>query len=124
MKIGPSHVWTVYKNIFLSSQNTTYTFTVVATDNGQPETHNSTVEVTIIVFSPDNHFNPVLNQTSYVGSVPENDPAPVTVVWFTITDEDEVGPASEIGSLTLQGSDAQFFEALKTGPYSGEIRTR
>ena len=117
-------MWTVYKNIFLSSQNTTYTFTVVATDNGQPETRNSTVDVTIVVFSPDNHFNPVLNQTSYMGSVPENAPAPVTVVWFTITDEDEVGPASEIGSLTLQGSDAQFFEALRTGPYSGEIRTR
>ena len=115
-------MWTVF-NVFLPFQNTTYTFTVVATDNGQPETRNSTVEVVIIVFSPDNHFNPVLTQASYVGSVRENDPAPVTVVSFTVTDEDEVGPASEIGSVTLQGSDAQFFEALKTGPNSGEIRT-
>lgn len=96
---------------------------MVATDNGQPETRNSTVEVMIVVFSPDNHFNPVFTRTSYVGSVPENDPAPVTVVRFTVTDEDEVGPASEIGSVTLQGSDARFFEAVKTGPNSGEIRT-
>lgn len=105
-------------------QNTTYTITVVATDNGRPETHNNTAVVTIVVFSPDNHFNPVLDRTSYTGRVDENDPAPVTVVQFTVTDEDQVGPASEISSLTLQGSDAQFFEAVQTGPNSGEIRTK
>ena len=107
-----------------SPQNTTYTFTVVATDNGRPETRNNTADVTIVVFSPDNHFNPTLDQTSYTGQVTENDPAPVTVVRFTVTDEDRVGPASEISSLTLQGSDARFFVAVQTGTNSGEIRTK
>lgn len=46
-------------------QNITYTFTVVATDNGSPETKNTSAEVTIVVFSPDNHFNPILDEEEY-----------------------------------------------------------
>ena len=43
---------------------------VVATDNGRPETKNATEEVTIVVLSPDNHFNPVLDREDYeVGGV-------------------------------------------------------
>ena len=50
---------------FFLMQNITYVFSVVATDNGSPETRNASEEVTIVIFSPDNHFNPVLNQEEY-----------------------------------------------------------
>ena len=52
-------------SVFFLFQNITYTFTVVATDNGSPETRNASAEVTIVVFSPDNHFNPVLDEEEY-----------------------------------------------------------
>lgn len=57
----------------------TYTFMVVATDNGLPETKNATEEVTIIIFSPDNHFNPVLDEEDYTVGVVTTPPYTLTL---------------------------------------------
>lgn len=110
-------------------QNETYTFTVIAFDNGKPENFNSTATVILSIFSPDNHFNPVLNQSNYVVFVDENDedgaPMEQVLLHFTVADEDEVGsPASEIGEAELIGVDAVYFTVELTGPNSGIIKTK
>ena len=38
---------------------------MIATDNGQPESKNVTANVMVVVFPPDNHFNPVLDESEY-----------------------------------------------------------
>ena len=101
-----------------------YTITAVATDNGMPEPLNTTVDVTIAVVSPDNFYNPILNQTSYAATVNENQLPGDVIVWFTVFDSDQQGPASRIGQLFLIGSDAQFFVAEITGTNRGQIRTK
>ena len=101
-----------------------YTITIVATDNGMPEPLNTTVDVTITVESPDNFYNPILNQTSYVATVDENRSPGDVIVWFTVFDSDQQGPASQIGQLFLIGSNAQFFIAEITGSNNGRIRTK
>lgn len=73
--------------------------------------------------SPDNFYNPILNQTSYTGAVDENSLPGIVVVWFTVFDSDE-GPASQIGQLHFIGSDTQYFVAEITGPNTGLIRTK
>ncbi len=98
--------------------------TVVATDNGMPEPLNATVDVTITVVSPDNFYNPILNQTRYTATLNENQLPGNVIVWFTVFDSDQDGPASEIGQLFLIGSDAQFFIAEITGTNTGQIRTK
>ena len=108
---------------FTSLQNATYTITVVATDNGQPKNFNSTTSLVIIVFPPDNFFSPVLDETTYQGTVDENTASGVVVVSFTMTDGDQFGPASELNRVILSGSDNSFFEAEITGTNTGVIRT-
>ncbi len=83
-----------------------------------------TATVTIFVFSPDNFFSPVFEEPSYSGTVNESTAVGFSVVEFTVTDGDLVGPAAEIGRIIMTGNDAQFFEAEKTGARSGVIRTR
>ncbi len=111
------------------TQNETYVFTVIASDNGKPESFNSTAEVTLVVFSPDNHFNPVLNQTIYEATVDENDgdpgPQEQVVVYFSVSDEDLVGPASQIGEIELIGVDAVYFTVEQIGTTnSGVVKTK
>ena len=110
--------------VFLFMQSRSYVVTVVATDNGMPEPFNTTVDVVVTVVMPDNHFNPVLNQTSYTATVDENRPPGDVIISFTVEDNDEPGPAAEIGQLVFLGGDAQFFVAEITGPNSGQIRTK
>ena len=98
--------------------------TVVATDNGMPEPFNATVNVIVTVVSPDNFFNPVLNQTVYTATVDENRAPGEVIISFTVDDDDEPGPAAEIGQLLFFGSDTQFFVAEITGPNTGQIRTK
>ena len=98
--------------------------TVVATDDGMPEPMNATVDVTITVVSPDNFYNPILNQTRYTATVNENQPPGNVIVSFMVFDSDPQGPASEIGQLFLIGSDARFFIAEITGTNTGQIRTK
>jgi len=100
------------------------TFTVAAEDNGHPETFVATAEVTITVVSPDNFFNPELDQMNYVATLDENEPSNTTVLRFTVTDDDTVGPASEIGVATITGIGSELFTVVKTGPNSGEIRSK
>ena len=106
-----------------SSQELNYTLTVVATDNGQPEPFNNTATVLIEVFSPDNFFEPVLDRVAYTGSVEENAATNFTVVSFTVSDGDLIGPASQIGAAQLIGTDAALFNVFVTGPNSGVIVT-
>ena len=101
-----------------------YTIKVVAMDNGMPESLDAAVDVTITVVSPDNFYNPILNQTRYTATVDENRLPGDDIVWFTVFDSDQQGPASEIGRLFLIGSDAQFFIANITGTDTGLIRTK
>ncbi len=99
-------------------------FTVVATDNGQPEPFNATAQVTIMVFSPENFFDPVLDQTAYNVTLDENRAAGSVVLAFTVTDADRSGPAAEVGTATILGSDAQFFSVNVTSPNSGIITSK
>ncbi len=104
-------------------------FTVVAMDNGYPESNNATVMVTIEVFTPDNHFNPVLNQTTYEASVDENDqdstPGEQVVLYFSATDEDRTGsPANRLREAELIGVDAIYFTVELTGSNSGVVKTK
>ena len=101
-----------------------YAITVVATDNGMPEPLNATVDVMITVVSPDNFYNPILNQTRYSATVNENQLPGDIIVSFLVFDSDQQGPASRIGQLFLIGSDAQFFIAEITGDNTGQIRTK
>lgn len=96
---------------------------MVATDNGQPENFNSTASLILIVFPPDNFFSPVLDETTYRGSVDENSAPGVVVVSFTMTDGDQFGPAAELNRVILSGSDDGLFEAEITGTNTGVIRT-
>ena len=89
-----------------------------------PEPLNATADVTITVVSPDNFYNPILNQSRYAVTINENQLPGDVIVWFTVFDSDQVGPASEIGQLFLIGSDAQFFIAEITGTNTGQIRTK
>lgn len=104
-------------------QNASYTITVVATDNGQPENFNSSTTLTILVFPPDNFFSPVLDETLYEVSVEENSPVGTDVAVFSVVDGDQIGPAAEISTVILSGADSDLFEATITGPNTGVIRT-
>ena len=99
-------------------------FNVTATDNGFPQAMSTSVPVTLSVFSPDNHFSPMLDQTTYTGSVNENIDPGFIVLNFTVTDADPVPRASEIGELVLFGDDSVSFSAQQTGPHTGVILTR
>ena len=101
-----------------------FTFTVTAMDNGKPEPFTGSAEVTIMVFSRENDFNPVLDQERYVATVNENEPNGTSVLTFNVFDSDPIGPSSEIGEITLFGTDAQFFAVRKTDSNSGEIVTK
>jgi len=81
------------------------------------------VNGTVMVVSPDNFFNPVLDQDVYNISFPENSPILSSVLNFTVTDMDSTGPASEIGEATLFGADGLFAVSV-TGPNSGEISNK
>ena len=81
---------------------------------------NSTAEVTIMLFSPDNFFNPELNERAYIATLDENSAAGSTVLIFSVTDAD-LGPASELGSATILGSDAEFFRVNVTSSDTGII---
>ena len=96
---------------------------MVATDNGVPENRNGTAQVTVFVFSPDNYFPPVLDQTSYEANLTEGSGPGTFVLQFTIEDGDRVGQAAEIGNVLLIGGDAELFTFSITGPTTGEILT-
>lgn len=89
-----------------------------------PEPLNDTATVTVTVVSPDNFYNPRLDQDSYTATVNENSLPGDVVISFTVDDDDEPGPAAEIGELLFIGSDTQFFIAEITGPHTGQIRTK
>ena len=93
-------------------------------DNGQPEPFTSTAEVIITVFSPDNFFNPQLDQVAYSAIIDENESTGSLVLRFNVSDSDLFGTASEIGVATILGLDAQFFNVTVTGPNTGEIRSK
>ncbi len=76
-----------------------------------------------MVVSPDNFFNPVLNEAVYNVSIPENSVSGSSVLNFTMTDMDTPGPSSQIGRVTIFGTDTVSFTATVTGPNSGEITT-
>ena len=80
--------------------------------------------MTITVVSPDNFYNPILNQTSYTATVDENSTPGDVIISFRVFDSDEAGPAAQIGQLHFIGSDTQFFVAEITGPNTGQIRTK
>ena len=105
-------------------QNLTYSFTVLATDSGAPESLQGSAQVIITVFSPDNFFPPELDSAQYTGSVAEGISAGATVVSFTVTDNDLQGPASEAAGVFLFGADGELFEAVLTGVKKGVIRTK
>ena len=117
-----------YNAVVFSSQAPTSSlvieFNVTATDNGFPQAMNSSVRVTLSVFSPDNHFSPMLDQTTYKGSVDENTASEAIVLNFTVLDADPVQRASEIGNLVLFGDDSTYFSAQKTGPHTGVLLTK
>ena len=46
------------------------------------------------------------------------------MVTFSMTDGDRIAMASELGSVQLIGTDADFFTAKITGTTSGEIITK
>ena len=96
---------------------------MVATDNGVPENRNGTALVTVTVFSADNFFSPVLDQTSYEAEIAEGSGPGTVVFQFQIEDGDRVGPAAELGNVFLIGGDAEFFNFSITGPTTGEILT-
>ena len=77
-----------------------------------------------MIFSPDNFFQPVLDQRAYNVTLDENSEAGTSVLTFTVTDADRVGPASEIGSATILGTDSQFFTVDITSPNSGVITSK
>lgn len=116
----------LYSNIativYACTQN--ISFTIVATDNGEPDPFSSMVAGTVMVVSPDNFFNPVLNQPVYNVTLMENAPINSSVLNFTMTDMDAPGLAAEIGMATIFGPDANFFTVTVTGPNSGEITTK
>ena len=97
---------------------------MTATDNGSPETRNTSVSAIITILSPDNHFNPELDQSSYSGDIDEGVPAGAIVVNFTVIDEDPAPDAAGIGALMLLGSDSQYFTAEMTGTNTGVLRTK
>ena len=74
-----------------------------------------------MLFSPDNDFSPVLDQTAYVGALDENSDVGSTVLTFSVTDGDRSGPAAEIGEATIVGDDAEFFRVNITSPTTGII---
>ena len=112
-------------SIFISLQNMTYTLTVIATDNGQPDHFNTTAQVTVVVFSPDNHFNPELDQSSYDATVVEGNATEQVVVMFTVTDLDRIGPASELSAVELLGDGRELFNAeIIPGTNTGRVTTR
>ena len=98
-------------------------FSVTATDNGSPQTMNSSILVMLTVFSPDNHFNPQLDRPSYTASLDENTSSGTLVLNFSVTDDDPVQQAAEIGNLFLVGGDSIYFEAVITGPQTGSLIT-
>lgn len=105
-------------------QSIQYTMTVIATDNGQPETKNSTAMVTITIFPPNNHFNPVLDKQSYTGYLDENSPAGTSILTITATDADLVGPASTIGQFILEGANSQYFYIENLGNNTAILRSK
>ena len=96
----------------------------MATDNGMPDPYSSMATGTVMVVSPDNFFNPVLNEGVYNVTLMENAPIGSSVLNFTMTDMDTPGPSSEIGMATIFGNDEAFFTVIVTGPNSGEITTK
>lgn len=98
--------------------------TVIATDNGQPETKNSTAMVTITIFPPDNHFNPVLDKQSYTGYLDENSPPGTSILTITATDADLVGPASTIEQFILEGINSQYFYVENLGNNTAILRSK
>lgn len=113
----------VLSTIFLILQGDKYTFQVIAADNGSPFTNNSTATVNIIVFSPDNNYEPVLDQGSYTGSILENTPAGAILITINVTDKDKPGSDNIIGNFSLTGNDAAYFYIEKFGDY-GILRTK
>ena len=95
----------------------------MVTDNGVPSPRNGTAIVNITVSPQDNFVTPVLDQSTYAATVREGSGIGTPVLQFTVTDSDN-GPASEIGEIIILGVDAQFFTAERTGPQSGEIRSK
>ena len=65
----------------------------------------------------------MLDRVAYTGSVEENAATNFTVVSFTVSDGDLIGPASQIGMAQLIGTDAALFNVFVTGPNSGVIVT-
>ena len=94
---------------FLPENETAYSFTVTATDNGMPNTLVGTAQIQLFIFSPVNNFEPQFDKALYNISVPENSPIGTLVVTVTITDNDGPGPAGFIRSVVLGGLDAHLF---------------
>lgn len=69
---------------------------------------NSTASVNITVNSPDNHFNPQLDQLTYTGNLDENSVTGTTILTFSATDADVMGPASDV-NFYLGGTNSNFF---------------
>lgn len=85
-----------------------YTFEVIATDNGQPETMSSNASVTITVITPDNFHDPQLGNTSYTGSLVERAPIGTPILTVTATDADVSASASTV-QFFLTGTNAHLF---------------
>ena len=99
----------VRTSTFLPENETAYSFTVTATDNGMPNTLVGTAQIQLFIFSPVNNFEPQFDKALYNISVPENSPIGTLVVTVTITDNDGPGPAGFIRSVVLGGLDAHLF---------------
>ncbi|XP_019851361.1 PREDICTED: protocadherin-16-like, partial [Amphimedon queenslandica] len=85
-----------------------YTFDVIATDNGQPETMSSNASVTITVITPDNFHDPQLGNTSYTGSLVEKASIGTPILTVTATDADVSVSASSV-QFFLTGTNAHLF---------------
>lgn len=66
----------------------------------------------------------MLDQSNYIATLDENLPVGSVVLRFTVSDNDQFGPASELGVATILGVDVAFFTVAKTGRNSGEIRSK
>ena len=101
-----------------------YSLTVVATDNGLPENKNTTATLTIIVFPPDNFYNPVLDQQEYTGTIDENSNIGASILTIVATDDDSPGPASRIKTFVLLGDDAHLFYIENLMNNTGILRSK
>ena len=90
-----------------------YNLTVFATDNGQPESLTSSMQIMVRVLD-DNDNDPIFHQESYSVSIPEDIAEGTSILHLEASDADD-GPNAEISFSLSNGASGLFVVDSVTG---------